>query len=67
VVVGDEERVTATSTAGGFGYAVAAFQRAVVSGEEPNASGLDGLRSVDLTYALARSAREGRTVEVRQR
>jgi 1,5-anhydro-D-fructose reductase (1,5-anhydro-D-mannitol-forming) len=67
VVTGGEERVTPTSTVGGFKLAVAEFQRAVVSDEEPNASGLDGLRSADLTEAIARSAREGRTVEVRQR
>jgi predicted dehydrogenase len=67
VVIGGEETVTETNTAGGFAAAVAAFQQAVLADEEPNPSGLDGLRSVDLTDALARSAREGRTVEVRRR
>ena len=67
IVIGDDEQVTPTSTAGGFTNAVAAFQAAVVNDVEPNPSGLDGLRSVDLTDALARSAREGRTVEVRSR
>jgi predicted dehydrogenase len=59
-----EERVTPTPTTDGFARAIAAFQAAVVSGEEPSASGVDGLRSVELTDALRRSAREGRTVEV---
>ena len=44
--------------------AIAAFNHAVVAGEEPNASGLDGLRSVQLTDGIARSAREGRVVEL---
>jgi 1,5-anhydro-D-fructose reductase (1,5-anhydro-D-mannitol-forming) len=67
ITVGEQERVSETSTAGGFEAAVAAFQHAVVTGEEPNPSGLDGLRSVELTDALARSAREGRTVELESR
>jgi 1,5-anhydro-D-fructose reductase (1,5-anhydro-D-mannitol-forming) len=67
ILLGDEESVSETSTAGGFAAAVAAFQHAVLADEEPNASGLDGLRSVELTDALARSAREGRTVEVGRR
>jgi hypothetical protein len=32
--------------------------------DEPNASGLDGLRSVQVTEAVIQSAREGRLVEV---
>jgi 1,5-anhydro-D-fructose reductase (1,5-anhydro-D-mannitol-forming) len=43
---------------------VAAFNDAVRRDREPNASGLDGLRSVQLTEAVVRSAREGRLVEV---
>ena len=62
-----EEVVTETSTVDAFDRAIAAFQRAVVDDEEPNASGLDGLRSIDLTDALALSAREGRVIEVRRR
>ncbi len=43
---------------------VAAFTEAVSQGREPNPSGLDGLRSVQLTDAIRRSAREGRVVKV---
>lgn len=64
VLVGGEERVTPTSTSDAFDRAIAAFNHAVVAGEEPNASGLDGLRSVQLTDGIARSAREGRVVEL---
>jgi predicted dehydrogenase len=64
VLTGGEERVSETTTVDAFDRSVAAFQHAVVADEEPNASGLDGLRSVQLTDALKRSARERRTVEV---
>lgn len=40
------------------------FNRALIEGREPHATGLDGLRSVQLTDAMARSAREGRVVEL---
>jgi len=43
---------------------VAAFSAAVLGGREPDPSGLDGLRSVQLTDAIARSAREGRVIEL---
>jgi predicted dehydrogenase len=64
VATGDDERVSEGRTSGGFEAAVAAFQRAVLEDTDPNPSGTDGLRSVELTDALARSAREGRTVEL---
>jgi len=44
--------------------AVAAFTGSVLRNEEPNPSGLDGLRSVQLCDAIARSAQERRLVEV---
>jgi 1,5-anhydro-D-fructose reductase (1,5-anhydro-D-mannitol-forming) len=44
--------------------AVQAFQRAVTEDTDSDASGLDGLRSVQLTEAIARSAREGKTVRL---
>ncbi len=44
--------------------AVAAFTSAILRGEEPNASGLDGLRSAQVCEAIERSARERRLVEV---
>jgi 1,5-anhydro-D-fructose reductase (1,5-anhydro-D-mannitol-forming) len=43
---------------------LAAFTDAVLNGEEPNASGLDGLRSAQVCEAIERSARERRLVEV---
>ena len=43
---------------------LAAFTNAVLSGEEPNASGVDGLRSAQVCEAIERSARERRLVEV---
>jgi predicted dehydrogenase len=44
--------------------AIAAFTKAVLSDEEPNASALDGLRSMQLCDAIARSVAERRIVEV---
>jgi 1,5-anhydro-D-fructose reductase (1,5-anhydro-D-mannitol-forming) len=41
---------------------VAAFSKALIAGRDPNPSGLDGLRNVQLTDAIRRAAREGRTV-----
>jgi 1,5-anhydro-D-fructose reductase (1,5-anhydro-D-mannitol-forming) len=46
------------------GRNVAAFTEAVLAGEEPNASGIDGLHSMVLVEAIAKSAAEGRTVKV---
>jgi len=43
---------------------LAAFTHAVLSGEEPNASGVDGLRSAQVCEAIALSVRERRLVEV---
>ncbi|HVB77190.1 MAG TPA: Gfo/Idh/MocA family oxidoreductase [Candidatus Nitrosotalea sp.] len=43
---------------------VAAFSQAILDGREPNPSGLDGLRSVQLTDAIARSVRESKVVPV---
>lgn len=39
------------------------FARAVAEGRDPNPSGVDGLRSAQLTDAIARSALEGRRVK----
>lgn len=54
----------AVSTAGPFVTTVADFAEAVLLGRAPSPSGHDGLRSVALTEALARSAREQRTVRL---
>jgi predicted dehydrogenase len=43
---------------------VRAFSDAILADRDPNPSGLDGLRSVQLTDAIRRSAREGRTISV---
>ncbi len=59
------ETVTPYSTADAYRRAVADFADAVLHERDPRASGLDGLRSVQLTEAIARSAREGALVEVR--
>ncbi|HEV2358732.1 MAG TPA: Gfo/Idh/MocA family oxidoreductase [bacterium] len=58
------EQVTKHSSKDAVVRSVAAFNDAVKQDHEPNASGLDGLRSVQLTDAVVRSAREGRLVEV---
>jgi predicted dehydrogenase len=43
---------------------VAAFEDAIVSGRTPSPSGIDGLRSVELSQAIATSAREKRVIEI---
>jgi 1,5-anhydro-D-fructose reductase (1,5-anhydro-D-mannitol-forming) len=43
---------------------VMAFEEAVLSGRQPSPSGQDGLRSVELTDAIAESLRDRRTVTV---
>lgn len=43
---------------------VEAFNRSVLDGTTPSASGVDGLRVVRITEAAIQSAREGRTVEI---
>jgi 1,5-anhydro-D-fructose reductase (1,5-anhydro-D-mannitol-forming) len=58
------ERVAKHSSRDAIVRSVAAFNDAVVHGREPNASGLDGLRNVQLTDAVIASAREGRLVQV---
>jgi len=61
----DEETVvTPFPSPGAHRRCLAAYTKAVLDGEEPNASGLDGLRSMELCDAIARSVRERRMVEV---
>lgn len=64
VLTEDGETVTPSQTKDAFDRSVAAFHAAVRDDTEPNASGLDGLRSVQLTDAMARSARERRVIEL---
>jgi 1,5-anhydro-D-fructose reductase (1,5-anhydro-D-mannitol-forming) len=40
------------------------FHRAIATQRQPAASGLDGLRVVQVTLAMIASAREGRTVKI---
>jgi len=62
-----EEGQTTIETASYHAYrgAVMAFEDAVSTGREPSPSGLDGLRSVELTSAIAESMRSGRTAAVK--
>ena len=64
VVTENGERTTHFSNADCYRRTLAAFTEAVLDGRDPNPSGLDGLRSVQLTDAIARSAREGCVVEL---
>lgn len=57
-----EETSEAYSTQDAFQRVVADMNAAVVEDRDPLASGVDGLRSVELCEAIARSAREGRRV-----
>jgi 1,5-anhydro-D-fructose reductase (1,5-anhydro-D-mannitol-forming) len=58
-------RSTHFSNADCYRRLLAAFTDAVLGGRDPNPSGEDGLRNVQLTDAIAESAREGRVVAVR--
>ncbi len=58
------EQVTKHTSKDAVVRSVAAFNDAVLHNREPDPSGLDGLRSVQLTDAVTKSAREGRLVQV---
>jgi 1,5-anhydro-D-fructose reductase (1,5-anhydro-D-mannitol-forming) len=64
VVTEEGETTTPYPAPGAHQRSVAAFAQAVLSDQEPNASGLDGLRSMQLCDAIARSVTERRVVEV---
>jgi 1,5-anhydro-D-fructose reductase (1,5-anhydro-D-mannitol-forming) len=64
VVTEAGSRTDTWSTMDCYDRTVAAFSEAVLAGRDPDPSGEDGLRSVQLTDAIASSAREGRTVAV---
>jgi 1,5-anhydro-D-fructose reductase (1,5-anhydro-D-mannitol-forming) len=66
VLIGDEETSEFYPQPSGQAHArnIEAFTAAVLADKEPNASGIDGLHSMVLTEAMARSAAERRTVEV---
>lgn len=58
------EKVTQETSQDCYRRVIDDFNQAVLKGREPHATGLDGLRSVQLTDAMARSAAEGRLLEV---
>ncbi len=64
VLTDDGEIVTAYPASEAHRLSLAAFTSAVLRDEEPNASGLDGLRSAQICAAIDRSVRERRLVEV---
>lgn len=64
VLSGGEEKTLQFSTRDGFVRAVAAFNDAVINGAEPNPSGEDGVKSVELVDAITRSARTGAVVKL---
>ena len=57
-------RATEYPSINAHGACVAAFSKALLEGRDPVPSGIDGLRSVQLTDAMARSAAEGIHVRV---
>ncbi len=64
VLTDDGETVTDYRAPDAHRLSVAAFTHAVLGGSQPNASGLDGLRSAQVCEAIGRSATERRFVEV---
>jgi 1,5-anhydro-D-fructose reductase (1,5-anhydro-D-mannitol-forming) len=64
ILTEDGETTLETSSYDAYARAVAAFEDAVTAGREPSPSGLDGLRSVELTDAITHSLTEGRTMAV---
>jgi predicted dehydrogenase len=64
VTTRDGERTTAHPQPDAHRRCVTAFTRAVLVGEVPDASGIDGLHSVVLCDAIARSVAERRRVDV---
>ncbi|MCC7106800.1 MAG: Gfo/Idh/MocA family oxidoreductase [Chloroflexi bacterium] len=59
VLVNGETRSSEYPAKDAHAASVAAFSAALIEGREPSPSGIDGLRSVQLTDAMARSAWEG--------
>jgi 1,5-anhydro-D-fructose reductase (1,5-anhydro-D-mannitol-forming) len=62
VITADGERELAASSHDAYRRTVASFADAVLSGHDPSPSGEDGLRSVELTAAIATAIREHRVV-----
>ena len=64
VLSGSDEKSTRFDTKDGFQRAVAAFNHSVIEGTEPDPSGEDGMKSVELVEAIAKSARTGTAVRL---
>ncbi len=64
LLIGEIETVTHYPAPDAHRRCLAAFTRAALDHSEPDPSGIDGLRSVELCEAIARSVREGREVVV---
>lgn len=64
VLSGGEEKTMPFNTKDGFQRAVAAFNRSVLDKTDPNPSGEDGVKSVELVEAITKSARTGTVVKV---
>jgi predicted dehydrogenase len=64
VLTGSGETVTRYPAPEAHRLSLAAFTRAVLTGEQPDASGRDGLVSAQICEAISISAREGRQVPV---
>lgn len=64
ILTADGERSGKYSSHDAWTRIIHAFTEAIKAGRQPDPSGLDGLRSVQLTDAIRRSAREGRTVDL---
>lgn len=65
VLTADGETETPYPSPGAHRLCLAAYTKAVLDGEQPNASGEDGLRSMQLCEAMARSVRERCVAAVR--
>ncbi len=64
ILTEDGETTLETGSYHAYRNAVAAFADAVTEGRAPSPSGLDGLRSAELTAAIAEAVSAGRTVAV---
>ena len=64
VLTDEGETITRYQAPEAHRLSLAAFTHAVLTGEQPNASGLDGLRSAQTCEAIIRSVQERRLVEV---
>lgn len=64
IATGAGETVLETASYGAYKGAITAFEEAVMNSRAPSPSGLDGLRSVELTTAITESLRQRGTVSV---